>query len=233
LYHLLIKPTSHPDKVKPTANDSIESIANKFVEITKAYKSYVFFRPTLYIYLTYLTSLTNEAIRKNWELYGHPDGRQEMSVGIALPQWVIEGKNNIWVLGFYGVIFGGGLPALVGKWWFGSRRRTKDGVQAKTAAAFFKSLKEESEMDDVVGTLGKAFSWEGMAVTKAAQKDELEGLESRIRESLGSNWTQILELAEAGHIEHGKRKKALILLYSHLLRFPIPSSLRHGPFSIL
>jgi hypothetical protein len=34
-------------------------------------------------------------------------------MGIALPQWIIEGKNNIWVLGLYGVLFGGVLPVLV------------------------------------------------------------------------------------------------------------------------
>ena len=34
-------------------------------------------------------------------------------MGIALPQWIIEGKNNIWVLGLYGLLFGGALPALV------------------------------------------------------------------------------------------------------------------------
>jgi translocation protein SEC63 len=59
------------------------------------------------------SSLTDETIRRNWELYGHPDGRQEVSMGIALPQWIIEGKNNIWVLGLYGVLFGGVLPVLV------------------------------------------------------------------------------------------------------------------------
>lgn len=34
-------------------------------------------------------------------------------MGIALPKWIIEGKNNIWVLGVYGLVFGGALPALV------------------------------------------------------------------------------------------------------------------------
>ena len=57
--------------------------------------------------------MTDETIRKNWELYGHPDGRQEVSMGIALPKWVVESGNNIWVLGVYGLIFGGALPALV------------------------------------------------------------------------------------------------------------------------
>lgn len=34
-------------------------------------------------------------------------------MGIALPKWIVEGKNNIWVLGVYGVIFGVALPYLV------------------------------------------------------------------------------------------------------------------------
>jgi len=32
--------TSHPDKVKVTANLTIEAIQERFVELTKAYKSY-------------------------------------------------------------------------------------------------------------------------------------------------------------------------------------------------
>ncbi len=60
-----------------------------------------------------VTSLTDETIRKNWEMYGHPDGRQEVSMGIALPKWIVESGNNIWVLGAYGLLFGGALPALV------------------------------------------------------------------------------------------------------------------------
>lgn len=64
-------------------------IQERFVQITKAYKS--------------LTDPTN------WELYGNPDGRQEMTTGIALPQWIVESKNNAWVLGVYGLFFGGAL----------------------------------------------------------------------------------------------------------------------------
>ena len=58
-------------------------------------------------------SLTDETIRKNWEMFGHPDGRQEVSMGIALPKWIVESSNNVWVLGAYGLLFGGALPALV------------------------------------------------------------------------------------------------------------------------
>ena len=34
-------------------------------------------------------------------------------MGIALPKWIVESSNNIWVLGVYGIIFGGALPAMV------------------------------------------------------------------------------------------------------------------------
>lgn len=41
--HLLYSTSipSHPDKVKPSGNETIESIANHFVDLTKAYKSFV------------------------------------------------------------------------------------------------------------------------------------------------------------------------------------------------
>lgn len=60
-----------------------------------------------------LPRLTDETIRQNWLNYNNPDGRQEVSMGIALPKWIVESSNNIWVLGVYGIIFGGALPAMV------------------------------------------------------------------------------------------------------------------------
>ncbi|KAK7450993.1 secretory subunit [Stygiomarasmius scandens] len=194
----------HPDKVKATVNETIEEISNRFVEITKAYKA-----------------LTDETIRKNWEQYGHPDGRQEMSMGIAIPKGFVEGKNRIWVLGFYGLVFGGALPAMVGRWWFGSRQKTKDGVNAKSAAAFFKGIKEDSGMEDVVGTLGKAYQFEGKGKSnkvKADAKAELERLESEVAGRIGKQWKAVKGLVGAADRE-GKR--ALILIYAHLLRLEV------------
>lgn len=74
----------------------MEAVEAHFVELTKAYKS-----------------LTDEEIRNNLEKYGHPDGKQEFSMGLALPTWVVESKNNFWVLGAYGLLFAGLLPMLV------------------------------------------------------------------------------------------------------------------------
>ncbi|KAG5645765.1 hypothetical protein DXG03_005302 [Asterophora parasitica] len=203
---------SHPDKVKASANMTIEAIQNRFVELTKAYKS-----------------LTDETIRENLEKYGHPDGRQDISMGIAIPKWIVERQNNIYVLGFYGLVFGIALPALVGRWWFGSRQKTKDGVNALSAAAFFKHLKEESTFEEVLATFGKAYQWE-LPAQKAQSAPELDELEKQIKEKARLKWEEVKRLCG----QDAPRRKALVLLYAHLLRLPIQSvSLRTEQTEIL
>lgn len=178
--------------------------------------------------LTIVCSLTDETIKKNWELYGHPDGRQEVSMGIALPKWIVESGNNIWVLGAYGLLFGIALPALVGRWWFGNRDKTKDGVKARSAATFFKSLNEESSIEEVVASLVKACEWERPKAS-AKQDSELDELEQRIKERLDVKWNGLRRLAELIPGQFDTRHRAFILLYAHLLRLPISSSsLRKG-----
>ncbi|KAI0057746.1 translocation protein sec63 [Artomyces pyxidatus] len=205
----------HPDKVKLTGNDTIETIANKFVELTKAYKA-----------------LTDETIRKNFEDYGHPDGRQEVTMGIALPRWIVEAQNNIWVLGVYGLLFGVTLPALVGNWWFGSRKKTKDGVFAQTAANFFKSLTETSDLEEVVGVLGKADEWENI-VHQGAEK-EIQELEQTIEKQLGERWRNLRVLVKGQTGARDSRWDALVLLHAHLLRLPLVSpALKKAQTSIL
>ncbi|KAA1465883.1 DnaJ-domain-containing protein [Dentipellis sp. KUC8613] len=205
----------HPDKVKLSGNDTIESAASKFVEITKAYKS-----------------LTDETIRKNFEDYGHPDGRQTVTMGIALPRWIVEAQNNIWVLGVYGLLFGLSLPALVGRWWFGSRQKTKDGINAQTASAFFKSLNENSGVQDIIDTLSKAVEWQHVE-RKGADK-ELKELDEAIGAEIDGRWKELKSLTrDRGDASNG-RWRALVLLYAHLLRIPIrDSSLRKAQADVL
>ncbi len=45
--------------------------------------------------------------------YGNPDGPQQREDKIAIPQWVVEGKNGNWVLAGYGLVLGGGIPFVV------------------------------------------------------------------------------------------------------------------------
>ncbi|KAG9091663.1 secretory subunit [Ceratobasidium sp. 370] len=171
----------HPDKVKLAVNQTMEEVSARFVELTKAYKS-----------------LTDETVRQNLEQYGHPDGKQEFSVGIAIPQWIVEGKNSIWVLGFYGLVFMGVLPLVVGRWWFGSRGITKDGVHGSTAALFFKAVTDEASIDELVSLLSRGFYTEQKAIPQnivhtTAVEDDLNGLETEIKASLASRWGAVAQ----------------------------------------
>jgi len=194
----------HPDKVKLTGNDTAESVAARFVEITKAYKA-----------------LTDETIRKNFQDYGHPDGRQEVLMGIALPPWIVEAHNNAWVLGVYGILFGVGLPFIVGNWWFGSRSKTKDGIFSQTATSFWKALTETSDVFEVISAIGRATEWQTMASGRPAPSDAIRALEKAVEAELGPRWVHIRKQFQHAVRELDARWVSLVLLYAHFLRLPI------------
>lgn len=176
----MLTSSSHPDKVRLAENQTKEDAESHFVNLTKAYKA-----------------LTDETIRKNFELYGHPDGRQEMSMGIALPAWVIESHNNIWVLGAYGFIFGVLLPYLVARWWYGSRSRTKDGLVNSTAQSFFQHLREDTPPARILALVAVSEELRDPVLDKRGPgkwEDELARMENEVREKLkgfGERWKLI------------------------------------------
>ena len=148
-----------------------------------------------------------------------------MSMGIAIPIQFIEGKNNVWVLGLYALIFGFSLPALVGRWWFGNQKKTKDGVNSTTAASFFLSVKEGWGIDELVGLLGKGSAKELQLSSES--ENELKEVEAKVREGFEEKWRT---LSDAAGVRKSKdAKKAFILVSAHLLRIHIANqSLREG-----
>ncbi|KAG8307407.1 secretory subunit, partial [Homalodisca vitripennis] len=102
----------HPDK--ETGNEKA------FMKLTKAYQA-----------------LTVEESRHNWEKYGNPDGPGAMSFGIALPSWIVEKENSVWVLGLYALVFMVALPVAVGMWWYRSIKYTSDQVLLDTTQMYY------------------------------------------------------------------------------------------------
>ena len=192
----------HPDKLVLQEGQTKEEVEGHYIELTKAYKA-----------------LTDETIRKNFELYGHPDGKQEMSMGIALPRWVIESQNNIYVLGMYAVLLGVGLPFLVARWWYGSRAKTKDGIVNSTAQTYFQHLRDDTNASRVFALLAISDEFSDAKLDKLGPKhrDEaaLARLEAQIRTKLaeyGPEW-HLIDSFKTPSI-----RKALVLLYAHTLR---------------
>ncbi|XP_053677368.1 translocation protein SEC63 homolog isoform X1 [Anopheles nili] len=102
----------HPDK--ETGDEKA------FMKLTKAYQA-----------------LTDDEARKNWEKYGNPDGPGATSFGIALPSWIVEKKNSVWVLGLYVLVFMIALPFVVGTWWYQSIRYSGDKVLLDTTNLYW------------------------------------------------------------------------------------------------
>lgn len=102
----------HPDK--ETGDEKA------FMKLTKAYQA-----------------LTDDEARKNWEKYGNPDGPGATSFGIALPSWIVEKENSVWVLGLYALVFMVALPIVVGTWWYRSIRYSGDKVLLDTTQMYF------------------------------------------------------------------------------------------------
>jgi len=102
----------HPDK--ETGNQEL------FVQITKAY-----------------AALTDETARKNYEQYGNPDGPGATSFGIALPSWIVEKENSLFVLGLYALVFMIALPTVVGIWWYRSIKFNGDQVLLDTSNIYY------------------------------------------------------------------------------------------------
>lgn len=102
----------HPDK--DTGNEK------EFMKLSKAYQA-----------------LTDDESRRNWEKYGNPDGPGAMSFGIALPSWIVEKENSVWVLGLYALVFMVALPIVVGTWWYRSIKFTGDQVLLDTTQMYY------------------------------------------------------------------------------------------------
>jgi len=198
--------TMHPDKRQPNpaVNQTIEQINDEWVEIVKAYKA-----------------LTDEDVRNNWIQYGNPDGKQSTSFGIALPQFLVAEGSGKYVLVFYGLLLGIGLPWFVGKWWYGMQKVTRERVLVTSAGNMFREYRDRMDAGDVVSAVSSALEWKD--VLPGAKADSgLGKLEKRILE-LGFVETgmQAKDRKKLGELDDPVRRKTLALLWAYLSRLEL------------
>ncbi|KAF2231001.1 hypothetical protein EV356DRAFT_491092 [Viridothelium virens] len=198
--------THHPDKRQPDAakNETIETINDEWVDITKAFKT-----------------LTDEEIRNNYLQYGHPDGKQSFSIGIALPQFIVTEGNGKYVLLLYGALLGVLLPYLVGRWWYGTQRVTREKVLVSTAGKLFREYNEEIDAGGVIGALSAGDEYQEALKGNKAELG-LNTVEKKIT-AKGQSTPMISGMAEKDRdklqdLEGGLRRKILALLWAYLGR---------------
>ncbi|CAB0007487.1 unnamed protein product [Nesidiocoris tenuis] len=187
--------THHPDK--KTGDEKA------FMKLNKAYKA-----------------LTDPESRKNWEKYGNPDGPGAMSFGIALPSWIVEKENSVWVLGLYALVFMVALPTVVGIWWYRSIQYTGDQVLLSTSQMYFYFFHRTPCMPlkRVILILSASLEFEKQYNSEIVERptDNIE-------------YPQIMkQLSNFG--EKNKEKpicylyalRARVIMFAHLSRIPLP-----------
>ncbi|KAI8373865.1 Sec63 Brl domain-containing protein [Blakeslea trispora] len=186
----------HPDKAKAGEEEKNEE---RFIDITKAYKV-----------------LTDEDTRRNYEEFGHPDGKQSFTMGVALPKGLVEG-NGMLVLCFYAIAFGLGLPYSIAQWWYKSRRLTKDKILNKTMGLFVKGFKESDGFKEIIHVLSSAIEFkEGMSTS---DEKTLKSIHSAIAEELENRLGEKFE--RLGDAVPAYQRKTRTLIYAHLLRIDL------------
>ncbi|RDH33167.1 protein translocation complex component [Aspergillus welwitschiae] len=201
----------HPDKIRPdpAKNETIEMLNERFVELTKAYKA-----------------LTDEEIRNNYIQYGHPDGKQSMSIGIALPTFIVSEGNSKYTLLVYGALLGVLLPYIVGKWWYGSQRYTKERVLVASAGNIFREYKEDITDGGIVNALSSGAEFKEML--QGPKMDAgLAKLEKKVLAE-DSTFLSPEDREVIKGLDESSRRKALALLWAYLGRVDLEDTTLNG-----
>ncbi|KAI2819043.1 hypothetical protein CBS115989_4656 [Aspergillus niger] len=201
----------HPDKIRPdpAKNETIEMLNERFVELTKAYKA-----------------LTDEEIRNNYIQYGHPDGKQSMSIGIALPTFIVSEGNSKYTLLVYGALLGVLLPYIVGKWWYGSQRYTKERVLVASAGNIFREYKEDITDGGIVNALSSGAEFREML--EGPKMDAgLAKLEKKVLAE-DSTFLSPEDREVIKGLDESSRRKALALLWAYLGRVDLEDTTLNG-----
>ena len=197
--------TLHPDKAVPdeSRNETLESINDHWVEVSKAFKA-----------------LTDEEIRNNYIQYGHPDGKQGFSIGIALPKFIITEGNGKYVLLVYGVLLGVLLPYSVGKWWYGTQRMTKEKVLLASASNLFQEYKDSMTDGDVVSALSSGLEYDEVLGGSTADVGLGKVEQTILQETTDGSTAAGLTPKDQEKLSsyEGVRRKAVTLLWAYLAR---------------
>ncbi|KAK0723096.1 Sec63 Brl domain-containing protein [Lasiosphaeria miniovina] len=196
----------HPDKIRPDAsrNETLEDLNARYVEISKAYQA-----------------LTDEEVRNNYIQYGNPDGKQGYSINIALPKAMVSDGNGKYIVLIYSALFGVLLPYLVGSWWYGTLRRSKEGSLMESANRLFRAYQDDIDEGGVITALSEGKEYEDLFKGNKADS-QLSRIESKILAegelSPFAGGLSVKHKEKLQNLESGPQRKALALLWAYLGR---------------
>lgn len=160
-------------------------------------------------------------MRNNYIQYGHPDGKQSFSIGIALPKFIVSDGNGKYLVLLYTGLLGVLLPYLVGSWWYGTKKRSKEGPLMESANNLFREYNESMDEAAVITALSTGKEFED-ALRRDQAESGLAKIESRITAPGDSSplaaGLSLRDKENLEDLESGVRRKAVALLWAYLGR---------------
>jgi len=147
----------HPDK-----NDSPDA-PQLYADVVKAHKT-----------------LTDAETREKWEMYGNPDGPQGITVGVALPEWLVDGKNKSVVLAVYLIFLVVVVPTVAVCFWNSQREKAHNQLNNKTMAHFFQSLRENHRFRFLIDIWTLSFEYVQSIPVRRSDEAELIALKEQL-----------------------------------------------------
>ena len=182
----------HPDK-----NLNNLQAKAKFMLVTKAYES-----------------LTNEEAKKNFELYGNPDGPGSMRFSIGLPSaFILNKKNHFKILIIFIFIVCVVIPYNFFRWFKRSQAFDESGLLKITSEYFMRNTDESSQIKNIPFILGTShdFIW--------IEDVDIQNYSNDINELFDkykNDFPQGEEVQKIINILSLKNKKAIAICYTYI-----------------
>jgi len=176
-------------KYHPDRNPNNLQAKAKFMLLTKAYEA-----------------LTDETARKNWELYGNPDGPGSMRLAVGLPSFVLNKKNHMPILILFLIFIVVILPGFVLYWFNSTNNYDESGVQVTDHKIFYDWLNENILLRQMPFVLGLSIEFSSLSV-RPGEVEELKKLYKKYVELMPKHKEEIIPMGN---------KKAICLIYAFL-----------------
>ncbi|XP_050385035.1 dnaJ protein ERDJ2A-like [Argentina anserina] len=163
-------------------------------------------------------ALTDPVSRENYEKYGHPDGRQGFQMGIALPQFLLEGKQNggLLLLGIVGVCIL--LPLVIAVVYLSkSAKYTGNYVMHHTLSTYYYFMKPSLAPSKVMDVFIKAAEYTEVPIRRT-DNEPLQKLFMLVRSELNLDLKNIKQEQAKFWKQHPALVKTELLIQAQLTR---------------
>ncbi|PIN00047.1 Molecular chaperone (DnaJ superfamily) [Handroanthus impetiginosus] len=164
-------------------------------------------------------ALTDPVSRENFEKYGHPDGRQGLQMGIALPQFLLNidgASGGILLLGIVGVCIL--LPLTIAVIYLSrSSKYTGNYVMHHTMYAYYHFMKPSLAPSKVMEVFIRAAEYMEIPVRRT-DEESLQKLFVLVRSELNLDLRNIRQEQAKFWKQHPALVKSELLMQAHLTR---------------